>query len=68
MAPKLDCIVIVSGDGDFVPLIEHLQHAHGCRVEVMSFGKSSNKRLLEIADSVIDFDHNKRRFLVSEGP
>ena len=29
LAPKLDTVVLISGDGDFVPLIRHLKHALG---------------------------------------
>ncbi len=46
IAPKLDTIVLVSGDGDFVPLVEMLK-AHGCRVEVVSFRKSTAVELVE---------------------
>src|ERR1700743_1173724 len=41
LAPKLDTVIIASGDGDFVPLIEYLD-MHGVQVEVVSFGKSSS--------------------------
>jgi len=64
LAPKLDAIVLVSGDGDFVPLVEHLKHALGCYVEVMAFGKSSAQRLIEEADNFIDLDQNARKFLI----
>ena len=37
LAPKLDAIIIVSGDGDFVPLIEYLRENQGCQVEVVAF-------------------------------
>jgi len=39
MSPRLDSVVIVSGDGDFVPLVEYLQTI-GVQVEVVSFGNS----------------------------
>ncbi len=45
IAPKLDTVVLVSGDGDFVPLVEMLK-AHGCRVEVVSFRKSTSTELV----------------------
>lgn len=67
MAPKLDTVVIVSGDGDFVPLVEHLQHASGCRVEVVSFGKSTNRKLMDAADDFTDLDKDKRKFLLKGG-
>src|SRR6185369_7842494 len=34
LAPKLDTIILVTGDGDFVPLIEFLDINKGCQVEV----------------------------------
>src|SRR5882724_2436894 len=50
MAPKLDAIILVTGDGDFVPLVEYLQTNEGCQVEVVSFGKSTSSKLIEAAD------------------
>ena len=64
LAPKLDTIVIVSGDGDYVPLIHHLRHALGCRIEAIAFGKSSAALLREECDSFIDLDLDKRRYLI----
>ncbi len=62
-AKKLDTIVLVTGDGDFAVLVDHLK-AMGCRVEVMSFGKSSAKEIREAADNFIDMDDNPDKFLV----
>ncbi|MFH1510686.1 MAG: NYN domain-containing protein [Candidatus Woesearchaeota archaeon] len=56
LAPKLDTIILVSGDGDFVPLVRHLKHALGCRVEVIAFGRSSSAKLVEEADDYYDLD------------
>jgi uncharacterized protein (TIGR00288 family) len=64
LAPKLDTIVLVSGDGDFVPLVQHLGRALGCRVEIMAFGKTASSKLKESADSFIDLDSNKRKYLI----
>lgn len=64
LAPKLDAIVLVSGDGDFVPLVRHLKHALGCYVEVLAFGKTSAQKLVEEADNFIDMDQNVQRFLI----
>jgi uncharacterized LabA/DUF88 family protein len=60
LAPRLDTLVLVSGDGDFVPLVKHLKHALGCRVEVLAFGRSSSAKLIEEADAFYDLDSNKR--------
>ena len=64
LAPKLDTIIIVSGDGDFVALVEHLKRALGCRIEVMAIGPSSSGKLREAADSFTDMDKDKRKFLM----
>jgi len=64
LASKLDTLVLVSGDGDFVDLLQHLKRAMGCRIEVMAFGKSSSGKLREEADEFIDMDKDKRRFLM----
>ncbi len=65
LAHKLDTVVLVSGDGDFIPLVEHLKRALGCRVEVIAFGKSCSSKLIEEADDFVDLD-SSRRFLISK--
>ena len=62
LAPKLDTIVLCSGDGDFVPLVEHLRRALGCRIEVIAFGRSTSTKLKECADEFIDLDQNPSRY------
>lgn len=67
IAHRVDTIVIVSGDGDFVPLVEYLKVSAGNQVEVMSFGKSTSGRLREIADDFIDLSANPRKYLLNHG-
>ena len=64
LAPKLDAVVLVTGDGDFVPLVEYLQMNQGCQVEVVSFGKSTSAKLIEAADDFIDLDQNPQKYLI----
>jgi len=64
LAPKLDAIVLVTGDGDFVPLIEYLQFNEGCQVEVVSFGRSSSNKLIEAAEDFIDLDKAPNKYLI----
>lgn len=64
LAPKMDAIVLVSGDGDFIPLLQHLKRALGCKVEVMAFGRSCSSKLTEEADEFLDMDKEKSRFLI----
>jgi uncharacterized LabA/DUF88 family protein len=67
LAPKLDSIILVSGDGDFVPLVRHVKYAMGCYVEVMAFGKSSSQKLIEEADHYVDLDAEVQKFLMQTG-
>ncbi len=60
LAPKLDVIVLVSGDGDYIPLVQHLKRAFGCKIEGMAFGKSTSSKLKEEVDSFIDLDKDKK--------
>jgi hypothetical protein len=52
MAEKLDAIVLMTGDGDFVPLVDTLK-AKGCRVEIVSFDGSTSGELIKAADQFI---------------
>ena len=63
LAPKLDAIILVTGDGDFIPLVEYLQNV-GCQVEVMSFGKAGRSIVKPI---FIDLDENPRKYLIGFG-
>jgi uncharacterized LabA/DUF88 family protein len=65
MAPKLDVAVLVSGDGDFVDLVEYLQNL-GVYVIGVGFGASSSSKLVEKVDSFIDMDKKKDFFLLKK--
>ena len=64
MAPKLDAVVLIAGDGDFVPLVEYLQSTSGVQVEVVSFGKSASMKLKEQADDFLDLSNSYRKYLI----
>ncbi|HLD10542.1 MAG TPA: NYN domain-containing protein [Candidatus Nanoarchaeia archaeon] len=64
IAPRVDVVILVSGDGDFVPLVEHLKRVFGCKVEAMSFGRSSSSLLKNAVDEFIDLDKSPR-FLIN---
>ncbi|MEK7514249.1 MAG: NYN domain-containing protein [Patescibacteria group bacterium] len=64
LSSRLDAVIIVSGDGDFIPLVEYLQFNKGCQVEVIAFGKSASAKLIEAADDYINLDDNSRRYLM----
>ncbi|MFC1721013.1 NYN domain-containing protein [Patescibacteria group bacterium] len=62
LAPKLDAVVIISGDGDFVPLVEYIKN--DTQVEAASFGKSSSSSLKEAVDDFLDMDEDPRKYLI----
>lgn len=61
---KLDVIVLVTGDGDFIPLVNYLQNTRGCLVEVIGFRQTTSSRLIEEANDFISLSDNKK-FLLS---
>lgn len=56
LAPSLDVVCLITGDGDFVPLVDYLKWAKGCRVEILSFSKTTSARLKESGDEHIDIE------------
>ncbi|UCF12461.1 MAG: NYN domain-containing protein [Thermoplasmatales archaeon] len=62
LAPKLDTIVLVSGDGDFSDLLEHAKSL-GCRAEVVAFGKTTSHKLNEVADYFLDLGKDTKYLL-----
>jgi uncharacterized LabA/DUF88 family protein len=67
MAQKLDTVILATGDGDFVPLVEYIRYTYGCQVEVIAFGKSSSGQLREAADDFVDICENPHDYLIGYG-
>lgn len=63
MAPKVDAVVLCSGDGDFQILLHHAK-SQGCRAEVISFGKSTSAKLIEESDDFVDMDNDSGSYLL----
>ena len=66
LADKVDSIILVTGDGDFIPLVVYLQENKGCQVEVMAFSKSCSSRLIEVADDFTDLSSDISTFLLKK--
>jgi uncharacterized protein (TIGR00288 family) len=64
-AEIVDTIVIASGDGDFIPLVEYLKN-QGRRVEIIAFGKSTSGKLKEIADDFIDLGEEPHKYIIKK--
>jgi uncharacterized LabA/DUF88 family protein len=64
LAPKVDTIILATGDGDFVPLVNYLKEHSGIQVEVISFGRSSSAKLREACEDFIDMCDHPEKFLI----
>ena len=63
LSQKLDVVVLVTGDGDFVPLVEYLRN-HGQYVETVAFGGSASSQLISEADEFTDLSKQKLKYLL----
>jgi uncharacterized LabA/DUF88 family protein len=62
-ASTVDTVVICSGDGDFIPLVEYLKN-NGRRVEVLAFGRSTSMKLKETTDEFVDLGAEPGKYLL----
>ncbi|MEK7459068.1 MAG: NYN domain-containing protein [Patescibacteria group bacterium] len=67
MCDMLDVVVLVSGDGDYVPVGEYVK-GRGRIFQVMSFRESTSTRLVDFADVYTNMSDDRGRFLISGGP
>lgn len=66
MLPKIDVMILVSGDGDYTDLLEYAR-SQGVRTEVAAFSETASGRLLEKTDDFLDMSEDPKRFLI-RGP
>jgi len=64
MIPKIDVMVLVSGDGDYTDLIEYAQ-SQGVKAEIIAFGRTSSSKLHEVCDLFSDMDKYPGKLLIS---
>jgi len=64
LSKTLDAIILVSGDGDFIPLVKYIQSTTGCRVEGIAFQESTSNKLVEELDKFTNLSENKKKFLI----
>lgn len=62
----LDSIIIVSGDGDYCPLVEYLKN-QGRQVEIIAFRETASSKLVDMADDFIDISQDKAKLLIGNG-
>lgn len=65
MSAFLDVIILVTGDGDFLPLIDYLKWGAGRVVEVAAFRRSASSKIQEAADKFINIEEIPRAIMRS---
>ena len=65
IATNVDTIVLASGDGDFLQLVEYLKN-QGKRVEVIAFSRSASAKLKEACDEFVDLGESPEKFLLKK--
>lgn len=63
IAPKVDAVILATGDGDFEPLVEYLKNF--TQVEVISFGRSTSSKLKEVCEDFIDMSLEPQKFIIN---
>ena len=56
LSKSVDAIILVTGDGDFLPLVDYLKWGQGTIVEVAAFSKTTSAKLQEAADKFINLE------------
>jgi uncharacterized protein (TIGR00288 family) len=62
LSQKIDVVVLVTGDGDFIPLVEYLRN-HGQYIELIAFSESASSALIKEADEFCDLSQDRKKYL-----
>jgi len=63
LLPKIDVMVLVSGDGDYTELLKYAK-SQGVKTEVISFGRTTSKMLIDEAEEILDMSGDTSKFLI----
>ena len=63
LSKQVDVVVIVSGDGDYEPLVDYLKFS-GLIVEMAAFGRSASGRLIEASNNFLYLEEVKDKVLL----
>lgn len=63
MIPKIDVLILVSGDGDYVDLLEYAR-SQGVRTEIVAFSKTASHKILDEAEDFLDLSKEPKKFLI----
>lgn len=65
LIPKIDVMVLVSGDGDYIDLLDYAR-SQGVRTEIIAFGQTASGKLFENADYFVDMSKASAKFLIRD--
>lgn len=65
MLPRVDTVVLVSGDGDYSELVEYAK-SQGVRVEICAFSKTASSKLIDTADYFYDLSLESKKYLIKK--
>ncbi len=65
MSSFLDVVILVTGDGDFLPLVDYLKWGAGRLVEVAAFRRSASSKIQEAADQFVNIEEIPRAIMKS---
>jgi len=63
LSKQLDVVVLVSGDGDYEPLVEYLKFS-GLIVESVGFKRSTSSKLIDVSNNFTDLEELKDKILL----
>ena len=63
MIPKMDTLILVSGDGDYLDLLEYAR-SQGVKSEIIAFGRTMSSKLNGVADLITDMDKDISKYLI----
>jgi len=63
LSKLVDVVVLVSGDGDYEPLVDFLKF-NGTIVEVVGFKRSASSKLIDVANNFTDLEELKEKILL----
>lgn len=66
IGPKIDVVILISGDGDYVDLVRYVKEVVGARFEVIAFGETTSSKLIDEVHQFTDMSKNKSRFLLAK--
>lgn len=65
LAMHIDTLILVSGDGDFAPLVRHMKST-GVRVEAAAFDQSVSQLLIDVVDWYHDLSQHTDTVLINQ--